>query len=109
MARIDVYKDESIWCYILTLTAHETTIKFIPKNKADAFEWYNRLKSMSNVIALHFKHDFTLGKIISQSNHSKIRVALTTKNDKRYKVCVKSVYKSTLTCDERALVFFNLN
>ena len=104
MPRIDFFRDRSRWKYGVSLTAHETTFKFLTSSKEDAIQFYNKLKRMCEVVTLHISHDFVLGKIVGKSNYSKIRIATSATKENSTKFSVKSLVKSQLLNNPQILV-----
>ena len=103
MSRVELFKDKFYWKYGFSLTAQETTIKFIANNKETAVMWCNRLKRMCEVVSSHFSNDLVLSKSISRVNCWKIKVGWSAGTDGK-KYSVKSIAKDSISENLQLLV-----
>lgn len=104
MPRIELLKDRMCRRYGFSLTAQETTLKFLTPTKENAFELFNRLKRMCEVVGAHISRDYVLGRVVSRSSYWKMRMATNAGSEASGKFSVKSVLKSKLLDDARCLV-----
>lgn len=99
---MELFKDQVLWKCGFSLTAHEVVLKFIAESQEIAHKWYIKLKRMSEVVSTHISKDYTIGKLISRGNFTKINIA--THNETGTQVTVKSVGKSILFDRPKSLV-----
>ena len=107
LPRIEIFREQFCWKYGFSLTAHETTFKFLHEKKEDSVKWFNQLRKMCEVVSLHFSHDFIAGKILSRNSYWKIRIAASTGTEVINKYSVKSVLKSGLLENSKILVLIS--
>ncbi len=94
MPRMEVFKDNFVWKYGFSLTAHEVTLKFAAPSKEEANRWYNKLKKLAEVSLLHLSKTYSLIGMIRRSSYSKIQ--LGTNNETGAQYMIKSVSKAHL-------------
>ena len=102
--RMEILRDRMNWKYGFCLTAHETIKKFLAPSREEALKWYNKMKHMCNVAALHISKDYILGKTVLKNNYSKVHFATTIGKDKGLLYTVRSVFKGRLFEHEKSLV-----
>eukprot|EP00831_Metopus_contortus_P002483 TRINITY_DN10908_c0_g2_i1.p2 TRINITY_DN10908_c0_g2~~TRINITY_DN10908_c0_g2_i1.p2 ORF type:complete len:182 (-),score=35.55 TRINITY_DN10908_c0_g2_i1:722-1267(-) len=62
--RLEFFKDQVLWKYGFSLTAHEVTRKFTAPSQDEAKKWYSRLRQDAEVALIHFSRDYDVGKLI---------------------------------------------
>jgi len=92
MSRLELFKDNSLWKYGFSLTAHEIVHKFIADSKEETVKWYTKLKKQSSVTQLHITKSYKIGNTIKRGGYYKLQMA--TNNDNKGEFLVKSMLKS---------------
>eukprot|EP00826_Nyctotherus_ovalis_P004275 TRINITY_DN1090_c0_g7_i2.p5 TRINITY_DN1090_c0_g7~~TRINITY_DN1090_c0_g7_i2.p5 ORF type:complete len:108 (-),score=32.88 TRINITY_DN1090_c0_g7_i2:546-869(-) len=105
MPRVELLKDRMYRRYGFSLTAQETTLKFLTPTKENALELFSRLKRMCEVVGTHISKDYVLGRVVSRSSYWKMRMATNAGSETSGKYSVKSVLKSKLLDNAQSLVF----
>lgn len=102
MARLELFKDNSLWKYGFSLTAHENTCRFITQSKEEASKWYAKLKKQCTVTLLHITKSYVIGNTIRRGGYYKLQMAANSESKGQF--MVKSILKSHLVENPTRLV-----
>lgn len=102
MSRLELFKDNSLWKYGFSLTAQESTRKFIAESKEETVKWYAKLRKQSSVTQLHIAKCYNIGNTIRRGGYYKLQMA--TNSDNKGQFLVKSILKSYLYENPTCLV-----
>ena len=105
MPRMELFKDNSVWKYGFSLTAHEITMKFAAASKEEAGRWYAKLKRLSEVSLLRISKTYTIGGTARRSSYSKIQIG--TNNETGTQYLIKSLSKAHLLENSLRMVYYS--
>ena len=102
MARLELFKDNSLWKYGFSLAAHEVTLKFIASSKEEASRWYTKLKRYGEVVLLRISKEYNIGPEFGKKSYVQLQIAASLENKNKF--AIKTISKEYLLENTRKLV-----